>query len=94
MRLIYDTEVDALTVVVTREAVERTEDAGHGRFIDFDDEGNVVALEILDASQGFDLFDLMERYHLEPVLDALAEHFKTAQNLLGEGSDLREALTR
>lgn len=94
MKLSYDTEVDALTLVVSRDAVERTEDAGHGRFIDFDDEGNIVALEILDASQGFDLLDLLDRYRLEPIIGALAEHFKTAQHLLGEGSDLREVLTR
>jgi uncharacterized protein YuzE len=94
VRLIYDTEVDALTIVVTRDAVERTEDAGEGRYVDFDDEGNIVAIEILDASHGFDLVDLIERYPLRPVIEALAEHVQTAKNLLAEGSELREVLSR
>lgn len=94
MRITYDTEVDALTLVVSREPVERTVDVRAGRFIDLDAEGNVVALEILDASQGFELADLIDRFDLRPVLDSLAHHIQTARGLLGEDSNLRGELVR
>lgn len=94
MRLIYDTEVDALTLELRREEVERTVDAGDGRFIDLDEGGGIVAIEILDASQGFTFVDLLERYDLQPVVDALADYIKTARQVLSEDSDMHELLVR
>jgi len=93
MRITYDTETDALTLVVTRESVDKTVDAGEGRFIDLDDDGQIVAVEILDVSQGFHLHDLMDRFDLKPLLDDFAEHVQTARSLLSEG-DLHDALLR
>lgn len=92
MRLTYDTEVDALTIEVTREAVERTEDAGEGRYIDFDDEGNIVALEILDASHGFDLMDLIERYPLRRRGSALVQIHRPRD--VGESRYLSQEMAR
>lgn len=90
MRITYDTEMDALTIVVSRETVDRTVDARDGRFIDLDAEGNIVALEILDASGGFDLFDLSKEYDLRPVLSALASPIETARRLWREDAELRQ----
>jgi len=88
MRITYDTEMDAVTFVVTRESVARTVDAGEGRYIDLDDDGNVVAVEIHDVSHGFQVLDLVQQYDLQPLLDALTEYIKTARELLSEGSEL------
>jgi uncharacterized protein YuzE len=90
MRLTYDTDVDALTIVVSREPVEQTVDVRQGRFIDLDDEGRVVAIEILDASQGFELRDLIEQYDLQQVIEALAGQVQAARKLLHEDAHLRE----
>ena len=90
MRITFDTETDALTLVVSREPVERTVDVREGRFIDLDADGNIVALEILDASHGFEVRDLADDYDLQPLLDALAGQVEAARRLLHEGSELRE----
>lgn len=89
MRITYDTEVDALTLVVSREEVERTTDVGKGRLIDFDEHGNIVAIEILDVSRGFELLDLMDKYDLKPVLEQFADYVRTARYLLRDDSELR-----
>ena len=91
MRITYDTEVDALTIVVTRETVQRTVDVGQGRFVDVDEDGNIVALEVLDVSNGFELHDLVERFDLRPLLADFAEYVRTARTVLGEES-LRDVL--
>lgn len=90
MRLTYDTEVDALTIVVSRESVERTADVGNGRFVDLDEDGNVVALEILDASSGFELRDLMNEYDLQAMLEGLATQIGNARRALHEDAFLRD----
>ena len=90
MRITFDTEADALTLVVSREPVERTVDAREGRFIDIDADGNVVALEILDASHGFELRDLLDEYDLYPIIEALAGQVQNARRLFHEDNELRE----
>ena len=89
MRITFDTEADALTLVVSREPVERTVDVRDGRFIDLDADGNIVALEILDASQGIDLRDLLDDYDLQPLVEALTAQIETARRLWREGAELR-----
>lgn len=71
----FDSRADALTVVFAEGATARTEEASGGRTVDFDDAGNVVAIEVMGVSAGFVLDDLAERYDLtdglrkiEPVL--------------------------
>jgi uncharacterized protein YuzE len=90
VKITYDTEVDALTLVVSRESVERTVDVREGRYIDLDADGNVVAIEILDASHGFELRDLMDEYDLRPVIEALAGQIEAARRLWHADADLRE----
>lgn len=90
MRLTYDTDVDALTIVLSRDSVAQTVDVGQGRFLDLDEDGNIVALEILDALEGFDLRDLVGRYDLAPVFAAIASYARNARTLLREDEFLRD----
>ncbi len=50
MKVTYDQEVDALRIILNDEAIEESEEDRPGIIIDYDKHGNVVGLEILDAS--------------------------------------------
>jgi len=89
VRITYDTEVDALTIVVTRDDVARTVDAGKGRLIDLDEHDNIVAMELLDISHGVEFGDLVSQYDdMLPVLEQLVEYARTGQHLFRDDSDL------
>lgn len=51
MKVIYDPEVDVLRIVFRDVAVEESDAEKPGVVLDYDREGNVVGLEILNASQ-------------------------------------------
>ncbi len=51
MRVIYDTQVDVLRILFNREPIEESETIRPGYILDYDKDGNVVGLEILDASK-------------------------------------------
>lgn len=52
MRIAYDRQVDALLIVLTDDLVpDHGEDLEEGVTLDLTEEGHLVALEILDASQ-------------------------------------------
>ncbi len=63
-RVTYDSEADALIVVNDESPVARTLEVAGGRNVDFDDVGNVVAIEIPAVSAGVALDDLAEQYNL------------------------------
>ena len=50
MKVTYDQEVDALRIILNDEAIEESEEDRPGIIIDYYKHGNVVGLEILDAS--------------------------------------------
>ena len=50
MKITYDQEVDILRIVLSDADIEESDEDKPGIVIDYDDHGNVVSLEILDAS--------------------------------------------
>ena len=50
MKVTYDQEVNILRIVLNDAEIEESDEDKPGVVIDYDDHGNVVDLEILDAS--------------------------------------------
>jgi len=50
MRVIYDAKTDTLTIILSEAPVAESDEDKHGIILDYDAYGNVVSLEILDAS--------------------------------------------
>ena len=51
MKVVYDPEVDVLSIVLSDGRVEQSDEDKPGIILDYDTDGNVVSLEILDASK-------------------------------------------
>lgn len=51
MKVTYDPEVDVLRIVFSNTPIEESDEEKPGMILDFDKDGNVVGLEILDASK-------------------------------------------
>jgi len=51
MKTVYDSETDALYLGFTDAAILESEEVRPGLILDFDQNGKIVAVEILDASQ-------------------------------------------
>lgn len=50
MKVIYDPEVDVLRIVLNSTPVAESDEDKPGVILDYDSDGNVVGLEILNAS--------------------------------------------
>ena len=50
MRVIYDAQADTLTIILSEGPVADSDEDKPGIILDYDVAGNVVSLEILDAS--------------------------------------------
>jgi uncharacterized protein YuzE len=54
MKVTYDAEVDALSLILHDAPVEESDEVKPGVILDYDVAGNVVGLEILNASKRVD----------------------------------------
>ena len=69
MKISYDSEVDILRIIFKETAVEESDEESPGIICDFDLEGNMVGLEILNASQRIDNPHAIE-YSINPAVTA------------------------
>lgn len=51
MKVTYDPQVDVLRIILTQAPVQESDEQKPGVILDYDREGNVVGLEILNASK-------------------------------------------
>jgi len=51
MKVRYDAETDTLTLLLRSSAVHESDEDKAGVILDYDKDGNVVGIEILDASK-------------------------------------------
>ena len=58
MKLEYDREVDALYIRIQEKEVARTEELEEGLNLDFDDQGRLIGVEILNATERYSPQDL------------------------------------
>lgn len=54
MKINYDPEVDVLRIVFSDALVDESDETRPGVILDYDKDGNVVGMEILDASKRTD----------------------------------------
>ena len=51
MKLIYDKQTDTLSIILRDIPVAESDETREGIILDYDKEGHIVSLEILDASE-------------------------------------------
>ena len=54
MKIIYDPEVDILRIILSDVPIEDSDEEKPGVILDYDENGNIIGLEILDASKRID----------------------------------------
>ena len=66
MKVIYDRETDILTIIFSDAPVAESDEEKPGIILDYDAAGNLISLEILDASQRVSVPSRIE-YQVEPA---------------------------
>jgi len=51
MKITYDPEVDVIRIIFSNAPIEESDEEKPGVILDFDKAGNIVGMEILDASR-------------------------------------------
>ncbi len=51
MKVIYDTKADILTIILKEASIIESDEEKEGIILDYDDAGDIVSLEILDAKR-------------------------------------------
>jgi uncharacterized protein YuzE len=54
MKITYDPEVDILRIILINVLIEDSDEEKPGVILDYDEDGNIIGLEILDASKRID----------------------------------------
>ena len=62
MKINYAAEVDVLYITLTGNEIEETDEVSAGVMVDYDKDGNVVGLEVLNASASKDLERIIKQY--------------------------------
>jgi uncharacterized protein YuzE len=75
MMMSYDPEADAIYVDFAKERSGqiRTRDLGDGRYLDLDERGDVVGVELLGVSQGFSLEGLPRAGEIAELLRSVPQ---------------------
>jgi uncharacterized protein YuzE len=58
MKIKYDEETDVLYIKLRESEYYESEEIGKGYILDYDEEGNIIGIEILEASTRFTLAEL------------------------------------
>lgn len=66
MKVIYDRETDILTIIFAETTVAESDEDKPGVILDYDEKGNLVSLEILDASRRVSVPGKIE-YQVSPL---------------------------
>ena len=66
MKIIYDQIADTLTIILTENPIAESDEDKPGVILDYDDKGNLVSLEILDASRRVNIPSKIE-YEVSPL---------------------------
>jgi uncharacterized protein YuzE len=66
MKVIYDRDTDTLTIIFTETPVAESDEDKPGVILDYDTKGNLVSLEIMDASRRVNVPGKIE-YQVSPL---------------------------
>jgi len=66
MKITYDQTADTLTIIFAETPVAESDEDKPGTILDYDDKGNLVSLEILDASRRVNVPSKIE-YQASPI---------------------------
>ena len=66
MKVFYDQRADTLTIIFTETPVVESDEDKPGVILDYDDKGNLVSLEIMDASRRVSVPSKIE-YEVSPL---------------------------
>jgi len=81
MKIEYDREVDAVYIYIQRKEVARTIEISDGVNIDLDEDGKLIGIEIIDAT---------ERYPLPDIFNLSTENLVLDEELLARGTSTQE----
>ena len=66
MKIIYDQVTDTLTIILADAPIAESDQDKPGVILDYDDKGNLISREILDASQRVNIPSKIE-YQVSPT---------------------------
>jgi uncharacterized protein YuzE len=83
MKVTYDQSTDTLTIIFIETSVAESDEDKPGVILDYDDQGNLVSLEILDASKRM---DFPNRIEYEVLMSKADKHLRELRGSL-KGKD-------